>query len=232
MLCFLSVALFTGALCSGQDDSLNQRTPLSATGLYKIGGDVSAPSLLHKVEPHYAEEARQARLQGKVVLAIVVGSDGKAHDLKVTRSLGLGLDEKAIAAVSEWVFRPGSRQGQPVNVQAMIEVNFRLLDRPTKGVAHLTRVEFHTPPDAIRPFIGKSVFPVVPVDAVDATATVTFDVDARGNAANIHVDKTSDDAWASEVTETLRKWRFIPGSKDGAALVVPCTMEFFRGPVH
>ena len=45
----------------------------------------------------------------------------------VVRSLGLGLDEKAIEAVNKWKFRPGVKNGQPVAVQATIEVNFRLL---------------------------------------------------------------------------------------------------------
>ena len=48
-------------------------------------------------------------------------------NIKVVRSLGLGLDEKAIEAVKQWKFRPGMKQGQAVTVQAQVEVNFRLL---------------------------------------------------------------------------------------------------------
>jgi TonB family protein len=201
----------------------------TSTGPYKIGGGVSAPSLLHKVEPEYTEEARLARLVGKVVLFIVVGSDGKAHEMKVTRSLGLGLDEKAIAAVSEWRFRPGSKEGEPVDVQASIEVNFRLLDRDPKSVTHLTRVEFRTPPGASRPYLGKHVFPPVR-ESENATLTVGFDVDERGNPVNIHVDKASDTDWANEVSAALRRWKFLPGLKDGVAISIPCTMDFVRGP--
>jgi periplasmic protein TonB len=56
-----------------------------------------------------------------------VDPTGKARDIRVVRSLGLGLDEKAIEAVNKWKFRPGVKNGQPVSVQATIEVNFRLL---------------------------------------------------------------------------------------------------------
>jgi periplasmic protein TonB len=96
-------------------------------GAYKIGGGVSAPSLLHKVEPEYSEEARKAKYQGTVVLYVVVDENGNPRELKVMRPLGLGLDQKAIEAVQKWKFRPGMKDGHAVAVQATIEVNFRLL---------------------------------------------------------------------------------------------------------
>jgi TonB family protein len=96
-------------------------------GAYRVGGGVSAPSVLFKVEPEYSEEARKAKFQGTVVLSIVVDPSGKARDIKVIRPLGLGLDEKAIEAVSKWRFKPGQKDGAPVPVQATVEVNFRLL---------------------------------------------------------------------------------------------------------
>ncbi|HUQ93108.1 MAG TPA: energy transducer TonB [Bryobacteraceae bacterium] len=96
-------------------------------GVYKIGGGVSAPTLVFKVEPEYSEEARKAKFQGTVVLYVVVDEKGAPRDLKVVRPLGLGLDEKAIEAVMKWKFRPGVKDGKPVAVAATIEVNFRLL---------------------------------------------------------------------------------------------------------
>lgn len=96
-------------------------------GVYRIGGGVSAPTLIYKVEPEYSEEARKAKYQGTVVLYVVVDEKGMPKDLKVVRALGLGLDEKAIEAVQQWRFRPGYLNGKPVRVAATIEVNFRLL---------------------------------------------------------------------------------------------------------
>ena len=96
-------------------------------GAYRIGGGVSAPSILSKVEPEYSEEARKAKWQGTVVLSLVVDDQGRPQGLKVVRSLGLGLDQKAIEAVEKWRFRPGMKDGKPVPVMATIEVNFRLL---------------------------------------------------------------------------------------------------------
>jgi TonB family protein len=96
-------------------------------GVYRVGGGVTAPALLYKVEPEYSEEARKAKYQGTVLLYIEVDPSGKAMNIRVARSLGLGLDEKAIEAVKRWKFKPGYKDGRPVTVAATIEVNFRLL---------------------------------------------------------------------------------------------------------
>jgi periplasmic protein TonB len=96
-------------------------------GVFRVGGGVTAPTLLYKVEPEYSEEARKAKYQGTVVLYVEVDTAGKARNLRVMRSLGLGLDEKAIEAVQKWRFRPGQKNGVAVIVAATIEVNFRLL---------------------------------------------------------------------------------------------------------
>ena len=96
-------------------------------GVFRIGGGVSAPRLTYKIEPEYSEEARKAKYQGTVVLAIEVWPDGTAHNIRVIRSLGLGLDRKAIEAVQQWRFVPGKKDKLPVRVRANVEVNFRLL---------------------------------------------------------------------------------------------------------
>ena len=95
--------------------------------MFRVGGGVTPPRVLQKQDPEYSEEARAAKFQGTVVLAVIVDEKGNPRDLKVVRPLGLGLDEKAIEAVMKWVFRPGYKDGKAVAVAATIEVNFRLL---------------------------------------------------------------------------------------------------------
>jgi protein TonB len=96
-------------------------------GVYAVGIGTTPPSVLSKVDPEYSEEARKAKYSGSVMLSIVVNTDGKAEQITVVKSLGMGLDEKAIEAVQKWRFLPGKNQGVPVKVRANIEVNFRLL---------------------------------------------------------------------------------------------------------
>jgi periplasmic protein TonB len=97
--------------------------PGSGNGL---GGAVTPPRPIYDPEPEYSDEARLAKFQGDVLLWVVVGPDGLAKDIRVQRSLGMGLDEKAVAAVKNWRFQPALKDGQPVTVQVSIEVNFRL----------------------------------------------------------------------------------------------------------
>jgi TonB family protein len=95
-------------------------------GVFRVGGGVSAPRAVFSPDPEYSEEARKAKYQGVCVLWLVVGPDGRPRDIQVKRSLGLGLDEKAIQAVNSWRFEPGMKDGKPVAVQISVEVDFRL----------------------------------------------------------------------------------------------------------
>jgi TonB family protein len=98
-----------------------------AEKIYKIGPGIVPPKVLEKTEPKYTDQARSAKLEGKVALTMVVGTDQRAHDIKVTKSLDPGLDANAIASIKAWRFQPGTKNGKPVPVFAHVEVNFRLL---------------------------------------------------------------------------------------------------------
>ncbi len=100
---------------------------LQSEGVYRVGPGIAAPKTLNHVDPQYTEEARVARYQGTVVLNIEVGADGAARNIRVVKSLGLGLAEEAAAAVSQWKFQPATKDGQPVPVSATVEVNFKIL---------------------------------------------------------------------------------------------------------
>ena len=95
-------------------------------GVFKVGGGVSAPRAVFTPDPEYSEEARKAKFQGTCVLWLVVGPDGHPRDIRVARTLGLGLDEKAIEAVKQWKFEPAMKDGKPVAVMINVEVSFRL----------------------------------------------------------------------------------------------------------
>jgi TonB family protein len=96
-------------------------------GAYTVGNGVTSPIPVFKPEPEYSEEARKAKFMGTVILYIEVNEKGLVQNPRVTRAVGMGLDEKAIEAVMKWRFRPGMKDGKPVTVRAQVEVNFRLL---------------------------------------------------------------------------------------------------------
>ena len=97
------------------------------TGVYRSGAPgLVVPTILHSIDPEYSEEARKAKISGSVVLSLEVDPEGVPRNIRVVRPLGYGLDEKAIAAVSQWRFKPGMKDGKPVTVITNIETTFRL----------------------------------------------------------------------------------------------------------
>jgi protein TonB len=94
-------------------------------GIFRPGNGVSAPRAVYSPDPEYSDEARRVKMQGNVVLSLVVDPLGHVRDIRVARSLGMGLDDKAIEAVRKWKFEPGMKDGYPVAVQVNVEVNFR-----------------------------------------------------------------------------------------------------------
>jgi periplasmic protein TonB len=96
-------------------------------GPYSLGQVSTLPVLLIKVEPEYSEQARQAKFQGTVLLRVIVDEKGLPRQILVIRPLGMQLDEKAIEAVQHWRFKPATKDGKAVAVEATVEVNFRLL---------------------------------------------------------------------------------------------------------
>ena len=92
-----------------------------------MGKRLTNPQVLYEAKPSYTEEARQAGIEGIVLLQAVVRKDGTADSIKVIKNLGYGLDESAFSTIaSKWRFKPGTLNGIPVDVQIYIEVSFRL----------------------------------------------------------------------------------------------------------
>jgi periplasmic protein TonB len=95
-------------------------------GLMSVGGGVSAPQVIHSVEPEFTDDARNANYQGDVSIKLIVDSQGNPQDVRLASHLGMGLDQKAIEAVKQYKFRAAMYQGHPVSVQIVIDVSFHL----------------------------------------------------------------------------------------------------------
>jgi TonB family protein len=98
----------------------------SGGGVMSVGGGVSAPTVIHSVQPEFTEDARQANYEGTVSIQLIVDPQGNPQAIRIVRHLGMGLDQKAIEAVRQYRFRPAIYQGHPVAVQMVIEVDFHL----------------------------------------------------------------------------------------------------------
>ena len=106
--------------------------PENESTVHRASNEVSSPQLLSKVEPDYSAEAKRLGVEGLVMLSLEVWEDGRPHNIRVSKSLGHGLDEKAIEAVEQWRFSPGTKSGKAVRVQVQIEVSFRMIGDPVR----------------------------------------------------------------------------------------------------
>ena len=196
------------------------------------------------VPPDYTDEARTAKLEGTVLLEGTIGGDGVVHDLTVLRPLGLGLDEKAMDAVRQWLFVPSQTNGQTGSIRSVIAVDFFLSSNLYRW--HLVGVTFDPPTGSARPEFLSTAYPpgagiVLRPEVIDrgsilvaigrpATATLGFDIDEQGRPANIRVQGASDSMWGSQAAALVSEWRFKPGMKDARHVSVPSSVDLMWGP--
>jgi periplasmic protein TonB len=101
--------------------------PGDGNNIYMAGNGVLAPTLVFAPEPEFSDEARRQKYQGVCIMSVIVDTHGNPQNIHVTRSLGMGLDEKAMEAVRRYKFKPGTKDGKPVPVRIQVEVDFHLL---------------------------------------------------------------------------------------------------------
>jgi TonB family protein len=95
-------------------------------GIMSVGGGVSAPVLVHSVQPQLSDQARQARYAGVVAIQLIVDANGNPENMHIVHHLGMGLDQKAIEAVRQYKFKPAMYQGHPVAVRMVVDVSFHV----------------------------------------------------------------------------------------------------------
>lgn len=92
---------------------------------YSNPNDISAPVPVRKVDPKYPSSLMDARVEGEVVLYGIIRSDGSVDSIQLLRSLDPQLDRNAIEALSRWKFSPATRDGAPIDIEAVVHIPFR-----------------------------------------------------------------------------------------------------------
>ena len=205
-----------------------QDSPGPQPAVFRLGPGIDAPFVVTKAKPRYTPEAILAKLEGSVLLSVVIDAAGLPGDIHVDRPLGLGLDESAIENIRQWKFRPGSKAGAPVAVRANEEVFFHT--QRSLWDWHAVRVVFVLPDNAARPVLIKTNFPATVDEEENASVTISFDVARNGVPANASVLKSSDPKWEQELLRALNTgWRFRPATQSGKPVVARAFFEFVRG---
>jgi TonB family protein len=214
------------AIAALAQQSAVEQPPLPAG--VRGGSDIRAPFVIAKPNPEYTQEARLAKLEGSVLLIMLVGKDGQPREMHVERPVGLGLDESAVENARSWKFQAGTVNGKPVDALARGEVFFRL----PRGLWdwHLVSAAFDPPQGASRPVVLKTQFPPTSDLEENVSVQVSFDVDPDGMARSVRVDRSSDPKWEAEIVTAFREgWRFQAGAKNGNPVAVRGWFDFVRG---
>lgn len=184
----------------------------------------------------YSAEGQLAGLEGTVRVRAVIAEDGIPRGILVKDSLGLGLDEQAMEAVKQWRF---PRQPYPIPVN--LNVDFTLPLKQSRW--HLVKAQFQTPEGAARPVFSRVTYPrgsglsetsleqgrIVAAIRRSGAATILFDVNESGIPSNIRNANASHEVWGREAIALVRDWQFIPATKDGSAISVPCVLTLIWG---
>ena len=201
------------------------------------------PLPIQDIDVPYSDEARLAGLEGRVQVTGAIDEDGTLRDVTVAQPpLGLGLDEKVLAAAKQWRFTPNTHKPLLAN----IPVDFLLPGKQSRW--HLTRVAFDTPEGASRPVFLSVTYPLGSGLALDAgpspiidearivaavgrqaRAIISFDIDVNGFPRNFQAPDASADVWRNQAIALVRAWRFTPGMKDGKPIQIRCTLSLVWG---
>jgi TonB family protein len=229
-------------VCNLNGDVQDVKLPASATtqpaqvppgsvdtnGAHRAGSGVSKPNLISKVEPSYSEAARKLRVEGVVVLYAVILPDGTARNFRVMQSLGFGLDQKAIEAVSQWKFQPGTKDTRAVSVASTIEVNFRLL-KSTRADTWFTGPMAFVPEAGIEPPVALGgAMPKAGKEASDESAVLEFTVGGTGEVTDIRAIHGSKSA-SELLARNLATWRFQPATKGALTVEARGRVRFIKG---
>jgi TonB family protein len=185
--------------------------PPPPPGVHRVGGNVTAPRVVTRVEPVYPAEARRARIAGMVILEMVINEEGEVENARVLKPLPFGLDQTALDAVRQWKFEPGMIEGKPVKVLFNITINFR----PSEESADAQRL-------TVAPMKIAGPEPIYPAEARAArTAGIVVlevSINEEGAVTEVTVGKSLTSALDAAAVAAVRQWVFSPGQRDGKAV--------------
>jgi TonB family protein len=130
VLAGFAIALFTCSVATASAVSLLPMAAVTAqsTKVYRAGDGITLPAVVYEVKPKYTPEAMKQKIQGSVFMLVVVRESGSVGEVQVTQSLDAeyGLDEEAVKAARQWIFRPGMKDGKAVAVEVTLQMTFTL----------------------------------------------------------------------------------------------------------
>jgi len=196
-------------------------------GAYQVGNGVSAPSLMYRTSCEIPELARKIRAQGEVTLSLVVKADGSVRDVEIVQSAGYGMDERAVECIRKWRFKPGAKDGSPIDVAFRFAYNFGLTPQPRVwGAGPLT---FALDNGATPPVLKSGTMPTGEREPGDEVVLFEFTIGPTGEVADIQPLDGKESKSISLLTKSLAGWKFTPASNGTSAAAVTGKGLFIKG---
>jgi TonB family protein len=191
------------------------KDPIPKEGPVRAIGELKPPKLLKQVPASYPEIARQARVDGIVILEATTDTLGRVSSVKILRSIPL-LDQAAIEAVRQWIYEPMIINGRPRGIIFTVTVRFSLSEGTPRPLAAITLLPLDGG-GALK--IDKSVQPAYPQEALTAIAEGTVVLEAavneRGVVSSVRILRSVHPSLDKAAGDALRQWRFSPPIEEG-----------------
>jgi sulfatase modifying factor 1 len=195
-------------------------------GVYQIGNGVSQPSAIMRVNAEASELARLFRYGGIAMISVIVDQAGIPRDVRITKSLGLGLDEKAVEAAQKWRFRPAMKDGNAVAVRVTIQMDLR--EAPDPGRWYVRPSGFAFEAGLIPPEVTEVTMPKPVRGVSNESVVLEFTVDSSGSVKNIH-SISGPQSGSELLTRHLTTWKFQPAMKGDRPVEATGTVTFIKG---
>ena len=184
--------------------------------------------LLRKVAPVYPPLARAARIQGTVVLSIVINKEGEIVDTRLVSGHPM-LAPAAIEAVKQWKYTPRSSADKAVEVETIVRLDFRLADGPvTRSLPSRVSQRLRVSAGVAQGLIASRVEPVYPDDAkaknIEGTVMLNVDIDQEGNVERVEL-VSGHPMLAPAAMDAVLQWKYRPFVLRGEAVPVETTEQ-------
>lgn len=192
---------------------------------YVVGGDVQKPVKIYSPAPTYSAEAKENKIEGVVIIQVVIDRQGNVRSPEVLKGLPFGLAEQAVDAVSQWKFEPATLDGKPVEVTYNLTVNFRL----DKAVAPEPKAQrdsepFYVMGDVVAPRRLTSVAPDYTAEAkkgrIQGVVIMQVIIDRDGRVKNPNVLKRLPMGLDQKAVDAVKQWTFEPATLNGEPIEV------------
>jgi len=177
-------------------------------------------------QPEYTEEARIAHLAGVVTVALTVDDEGMPTDIHVVSPIGLGLDESAVACMSQSRYSPAQKDGKPVPSKIKAPLEFQ---DHWDGDWRLGAAVFRTAEGVTRPVLVKAKYPEPSGDRRSLTVCLQLIVGKDGAPREVQVAAPRDPRLDKQAVAIISAWRFRPGTQNRQPVDVPATLTLVHG---